>query len=190
MSKVLFIGDLHLDHGNVHKFRKEFVSDTHHHEHVMEKVLMTVNKKDLLYLMGDSAFSRSAIELLKEIKGRVILVKGNHDYPNSRYFLDVVEEVHGITKYKRAWLTHCPIHPAELWGKFNIHGHVHQNTILTDTGEIDARYVNVCAENIDYTPISFADIVYWREQKMKGADIHLQDHRHFGYRGVNINHTL
>ena len=77
MSKVLFIGDLHLDHGNVHKFRKEFVSDTHHHEHVMEKVLMTVNKRDLLYLMGDAAFSCSAIERLKEIKGRVILGGGH-----------------------------------------------------------------------------------------------------------------
>jgi len=36
--------------------------------------------------------------------------------------------------------------------KGNIHGHLHSNTIP------DARYVNVSAEQVNYTPIDFEEI--------------------------------
>lgn len=57
-------------------------------------------------------------------------------------------KVCGFEKYKKSWLSHAPIHPAELWGKINIHGHVHDATIP------DYNYYNVPLENTNGRPIA------------------------------------
>ena len=62
------------------------------------------------------------------------------------------DDVQGFVKYKDYWLSHCPIHPNELRGKYNLHGHVHNKTVE------DVRYFNCSLENIDYTPISLDQI--------------------------------
>jgi hypothetical protein len=49
-------------------------------------------------------------------------------------------QIHGVLKYKEFWMTHIPMHENELFGKCNLHGHVHNNTID------DKRYVNLCPE--------------------------------------------
>jgi calcineurin-like phosphoesterase family protein len=58
--------------------------------------------------------------------------------------------------YKKEFiLTHCPIHPSQLEYryKYNIHGHVHENSIN------DPRYINVSAEVIDYTPKTLEELL-------------------------------
>ena len=60
----------------------------------------------------------------------------------------------GLEKYKGAWLSHAPIHPAELRGKINIHGHVHYANVLDETGKLDNRYFNVSLENTGGCPIA------------------------------------
>jgi calcineurin-like phosphoesterase family protein len=70
--------------------------------------------------------------------------------------LNYVHSVSGMIDYKeKAILTHCPIHPSQLEFRysFNIHGHVHKNSID------DARYINVCAEMINYTPVEFSKLI-------------------------------
>ena len=75
---------------------------------------------------------------------------GNHAKST---LINYVNSIHGMVKirnkkYGDIFLTHCPIHPIELdyRVKWNIHGHVHENTLN------DKRYINVCAEAIDYIP--------------------------------------
>lgn len=53
---------------------------------------------------------------------------------------------------KKFWLSHCPLHPEELRGRLNIHGHVHTNSVR------DQRYINVSFE-MSKTPIPLEDIV-------------------------------
>ena len=43
-------------------------------------------------------------------------------------------------------MSHAPIHPNELRGRFNLHGHVHQNSITLPDGSLDDRYINCCVE--------------------------------------------
>jgi len=62
------------------------------------------------------------------------------------------DSVYSLKKYREFWLSHCPIHPAELRGKMNIHGHVHYATLD------DKRYFNTSLENIDYKPINIEEI--------------------------------
>jgi calcineurin-like phosphoesterase family protein len=106
-----------------------------------------------VWVLGDAAFTVDGLESFRALPGRKILVRGNHDELPVQMYLSVFEEVYGITRYKKSWLTHAPIHPDELRGKSNIHGHVHLNTIP------DARYVNVSAEVIAYTPVNYRDVI-------------------------------
>lgn len=155
MSNVFFIGDPHLGHRNIVKFRKHlgFASEKEHREWIMDNWQSVVGRRDKVFVMGDAAFGEDALKEFDKLYGNKILVRGNHDDGwNARDALRYFNDVHGMIKYKGFWLTHCPIHPNELWGKVNIHGHVHTNTVN------DPRYFNVSVENINGTPILFQDI--------------------------------
>ena len=83
--------------------------------------------------------------------GRKHLILGNHDLDRPhRGMLQLMrvfgDRIYSLHKYKGFWLSHAPIHPSELRGKRNIHGHVHSNTLD------DNRYYNACLENTDYKP--------------------------------------
>jgi calcineurin-like phosphoesterase family protein len=107
-------------------------------------------KNDLVYVMGDAAFSYEGLAEFGNLAGRKILIKGNHDdLVSTRDQLQFFEEIYSMLKYKGMWLTHCPIHPAELRGKRNIHAHVHQNSIQHGWGiwnTPDPRYINTCVD--------------------------------------------
>ena len=96
-------------------------------------------------------------EILSRLKGQIDVVLGNHDQKQHvREMLKYVNSVAGIIDYKKTVIfTHCPIHPSQLEFryKYNIHGHVHENSID------DSRYINVCAEMINYTPIEFNKLI-------------------------------
>jgi len=149
------IGDLHFGHKNVQKFRKDmgFANELEHRHYVMEQWNKTVTKRDKVYVLGDACFTMEAIEDIGKLNGTKILIRGNHDNLNTRVYLKVFKEVEGIVRYKHAWLTHAPIHPDELRGKINIHGHVHYANID------DNRYENVCLENVNYKPIEWFELI-------------------------------
>lgn len=143
-----FIGDLHIGHKAICKYR-DFDTVEEHDACIFDNWNSTISKRDLVFVMGDACFTEEAMWRIHKLPGRKILVKGNHDYLKSDVLLHAFEDIEGITKYKRQfWLTHAPIHPAELRGKINIHGHVHSQTIP------DNRYINVSCENVNFTPVS------------------------------------
>lgn len=154
MSKVYLIADLHLGHKNVVKWRSGFNSHEEHDELILGNLHATVKKRDFLYILGDVAFSEEALKELKKFTDRVTthLILGNHDtekrVPQDMLF-SCFKSVSSLKSYKNTWLSHAPIHQDELRGKFNIHGHTHSHIID------DPRYLNVCAEQIEYKPIEF-----------------------------------
>ena len=72
---------------------------------------------------------------------------------NHFHYAWAFDDVMGGFSYKGVWLTHIPIHPDELRGRPNIHGHTH-NHIINDN-----RYLNVCMEQINYRPLEFTEAV-------------------------------
>jgi calcineurin-like phosphoesterase family protein len=97
--------------------------------------------------MGDAAFTDDELIALGNLRGRKILIKGNHDDMTSTALqTSVFEEIHGIIKYKGMWLSHAPIHPVELRGKKNVHGHTHMKSVRTWYGTLDKRYYNTCVD--------------------------------------------
>lgn len=150
---VFFISDLHLGHRKILDFEPmrlgEPVSCLEAHDEILvERILKTVNKRDILWVLGDVAFSKQGLAMLADtIPCRMKLVRGNHDqFAMTNY--SMFEEVLGLVKYKGFWLSHAPIHPAELRGIKNIHGHVHSQSIP------DERYINVCVEALSGYPVN------------------------------------
>lgn len=169
---VYFIGDTHFGHKDIHlKFRPGFESVEHHDQTVAENILRTCGKRDTLYILGDVVINRASMHWLEKICEQteyVRVVLGNHDSkerkttPSVRELFEAgVHEVYGIRDYKRAWLTHCPIHPQEMRNRIlNIHGHIHDSTVNWPFVEQpDDRYFNVSCEKVDYTPIEFTKIL-------------------------------
>lgn len=150
-----FISDLHLGHKNILGFSPNRYGDSvyEHDEYQVSQICSTVGKRDILFILGDVAFQVERLELLKSIKARMILIRGNHDQFDLGVYRKYFEDVQGFMKYKEFWLSHAPIHPEELRGKRNIHGHVHMMSIPDD------RYINVCTDVLkDQCPISLEQI--------------------------------
>lgn len=167
MSNVYFIGDLHFGHENVHKFRPQFASEPNHRAHLMERWIATIGKRDLVYVMGDAAFTQDGLDDIGSLPGRKILIRGNHDLLPTEAYLKVFEEIYGALSWKGYWLTHIPVHPQELYGRTNVHGHCHRggpSDIVRAQGIVrgyqvgaPATYFNTCCEHLDppFTPIEY-----------------------------------
>jgi len=159
-AKILFISDLHLGHYNM-AIRRGFENAEEMNQHIIKSWNSVVNKKDTVYILGDITMEKAAdYPLLNQLLGFKKVVLGNHDKAQHiPQLLKYVNSVAGMVKfgspYGNIFLTHCPIHPSELeFGvKYNIHGHVHENTID------DIRYKNVSCENIDYKPKSLEELL-------------------------------
>lgn len=125
--QILFTSDLHLGHALASKCRG-FDSIKAHDESIIWQLMQQCNKRTILWILGDVAMDITSLALLDAILGKKILIRGNHDrfqFDVYRKYFDVID---GFVKYKQMWISHCPIHPQELFGKINVHGHIHKGT--------------------------------------------------------------
>ena len=143
---IQFCTDPHLGHKNIAKFRSFVKSTEDNTEQFTLEAAAKLNKRSITYFLGDVAFDLESLDKIAQLPGRKILIKGNHDdmIPTRRQ-AEVFEEIYGLIKYKKFWLSHAPIHPDELRGKINLHGHVHGSTVMCGD-HIDRRYMNLCPD--------------------------------------------
>lgn len=163
MSGVYVISDLHLGHKNILKFEPtlRFGDTVDEHDHILLERIRSVcpTKRYLLYILGDVCMDIERMEWLAELPCRKILVRGNHDNFKDEVYHKYFESIQGIIKYKGFWLSHAPVHPNELRGCKNIHGHVHSNSIRNNyKHELNPNYINACVENCNGYPINVQDI--------------------------------
>lgn len=164
MSTNYFIGDIHLDHKNICKYRPRFNTVEEHNDLIINNIRNCYGKRNHLWLLGDCFFSYDMKMIAKEMCNNfhtVNVTLGNHctdKTERKRVIRELMIEhdnfsVHGIISKFGFWLSHAPIHPDEMYRKVaNVHGHVHNNSID------DERYINVSCEAIDYKPITLEDI--------------------------------
>lgn len=155
MSAFVF-SDPHFGHKNM-AIKRGFSCEEEQDELIIKNWNNVISKRDNVFLLGDITMEKKNYEILSRLKGQIDVVLGNHDQKQHvREMLKYVNIVSGMIDYKNKIIfTHCPIHPSQLEFryKYNIHGHVHENSID------DARYINVCAEMINYTPIELNKLI-------------------------------
>lgn len=161
---VYFLSDLHLGHKNVHKFRTQFSTAEAHDEFILEQIKKTLTKRDKVFLLGDNCFTKEKFDALIDAIPAgciVVYILGNHDLERDltvEYISSKVHSVHALLKYKHYWISHAPIHPIELRGKVNIHGHTHFEIM----GE---RYINVCPEHTGFKPVALETLPLIHEEQ-------------------------
>lgn len=143
----------------------------------IDNINKVVHKGDTIIFLGDIGDPTS----LKKIKGYKILITGNHDKGKSVY-KEYFDEIYTgcLTISDRIILSHEPIDNCPPF-LFNIHGHDHAgqdfiNYVLKDydadmpLDQLTVNYLatikqyklnklNVCAEWLNYTPVSLKTII-------------------------------
>ena len=116
-----------------------------------------VGPKDMVYHLGGVAINRKALSTLYRLNGRKVLIKGNHDIFSLAEYARHFEDIRAYGVLDRMILSHIPVHPDSL-GRFgtNIHGHTHDRVVMTEingTCVPDLRYICVCVEQTNFTPV-------------------------------------
>lgn len=138
---IFITSDLHLGHALAAE--KRGFNSVQDHDDLIITVLKKQcwNKRFILWILGDVAMTAEGLERLSEIPCRKRLVRGNHDRCKEALYRKHFEKIHGFMRYKQMWLSHCPVHPQELYRlKGNVHGHIHKNT---DSALLPFPYYNV-----------------------------------------------
>ena len=108
--------DWHLGHKVITKYRPQFSSPEEHDEAIFSE-LGKLNKRDILYILGDFLFDcpdfEKYLERIAKYPCRIKLVMGNHDSLKlySQTIAKNIEIQLPLFSYKNNWISHCPIHP-------------------------------------------------------------------------------
>lgn len=166
MTKTWVCADPHFGHEGMVRFTRDDSSKLRPFDTVQEMDEALVNNwnsvvsdADRVYLLGDVVINRRALSTLYRLKGRKVLVKGNHDIFRIEDYLPHFDDIRAyvVQKFqdKRIIMSHVPIHPDSLWTDIgiNIHGHLHARKLD------DPRYICVSMEHINYTPVEVQELL-------------------------------
>ena len=156
---IYFTSDLHLGHARIIELcQRPFASAEE-----MDQALVTrwnakvTSEHDIVYVLGDFAFKHAA-DRLDQLRGRKILITGNHDHRDQRR-LRGWEAVHNYL-YLEGQKSHFVLfhYPIEEWerqrhGAIHLHGHQHNKAPVTGKRRID-----VGVDGNEFSPWSIDEI--------------------------------
>lgn len=166
MSKIHLISDTHFNHRSMIIFGKRpFNNLKEMHNVLIGNWNNVVGRDDTVIVVGD--FGKGSFLffkwLLRELNGKIILIKGNHDYS---FRLRKLLKADSIRIYKEIELkakdidiliTHKPQKRDKRLFDINIHGHHHRK--LLPRKLLQDYYYNVAVEHNRYKPKPLIDIV-------------------------------
>lgn len=174
---TFFISDTHFGHKGMVEFLRSdgeklrpWETIEEHDEAIIENWNKVVRPQDRVYHLGDVVINRRCLPILFRLNGRKKLIRGNHDIFKMSDYAPYFEDLYGVYVLKDMILSHIPLHPDCVTERFrhNVHGHLHSNVVMKThhwdndshdkSREQDHRYLSVCCEHINYTPISIEEV--------------------------------
>lgn len=162
MANTFLISDTHFGHEKTCTTFKRadgsplrpFANAEEMNEEMVSRWNAVVRPHDKVYHLGDVVINRKFLSILDRLNGKKRLVRGNHDIFPTKDYLKYFEEIYGVRVLDDMILSHIPLARDCITERFNVnvHGHLHANSMNDD------RYICVCVENINYTPISIDDV--------------------------------
>jgi len=168
-NKVYFTSDTHFYHNNIIRYcNRPFSSVEEMNDRIIENWNDKVSKDSIIFHLGDFAFcnERQLAELVPQLMGTIILIKGNHDSKNNKFLESIFTEVYSqlyITIEKQSiYLNHFPLlcFPRHAW---NLFGHVHSKPGISNIDTSKLKYCTSTQYDVgmdlnNYTPISFYEV--------------------------------
>lgn len=168
---IYYTADLHFCHKGVILMNNRPFEDVEKmNTAIVDNYNKIVSNNDTVYILGDIGFPKNQtqvddiIDLVKRLKGKKILIVGNHDHKllkreefiNS--FIEIAEYKSIMDGDRRVILFHYPI--AEWDGYFrdavHLHGHIHNNNC--DLIEHKNRF-NVGIDVQDFKPVTLTELL-------------------------------
>lgn len=178
-SGIFFTSDTHFGHSKIIDYcKRPFSSIEEHDKALIQNWNNTVGQDDTVFHLGDFAYGNSQFiaNIIKQLNGNIILIKGNHDLRNMNpalynIFSDVVYQARILIDKQTVYLNHFPFLCFDH-GDINLYkdnysiqlfGHVHSGP-LTSSEDINRLNIlfptqyDVGVDNNNYTPISWTDV--------------------------------
>ncbi len=154
---IFFTADTHFCHTNILQYcNRPFKTVEEMDETIISNWNACVNDSDTVYHCGDFAF-RNPEEYLKRLKGRLVLILGNHDYKRIRDYEKLVP-IHDLLSIKIEDVSIVLCHysmrvwPKSHFNAWNLYGHSHGT--LDDWG----KSYDVGVDKNGFTPLSFEQL--------------------------------
>lgn len=186
--RTFFTSDPHFFHTNIITFcGRPFLRDDGQpdqekmHTTLIERWNSVVTDDDLVYLLGDFSFGPivDSRAIRQKLRGKIILIRGNHDRSKQQMLQLGFEEVHNRLELKLddkvVYLSHIPYtvsdpHPRKYKPEFTppppafyhywLCGHVHER--WRRRGKI----INVGVDQWDFTPRTFEELIAAEDQSV------------------------
>ena len=162
-EKTYFFSDAHFDHKNIIRYcHRPFHSAGQMNRELLANWNNKVGENETIYFLGDMTYGhrRHPIDYwLGKLNGQVNYIRGNHDTDIINR-ATVIPARYGI-KYGnyKFLLMHDPYRPFG-YNDWIIHGDKHNNSLQRYPFiNQKNKTVNVCAELVDYTPLSFDKLI-------------------------------
>ena len=163
MKKVFLTADTHFGHTNIIKYEnRPFMTVELMDATMIKNWNKVVSNDDLVLHCGDVSFynKEKTTEIISQLNGKKVLVKGNHDQRNNQWWLDVgFDEVSNYPFVYKEWFViqhEPPTYMNEATPYFYIYGHVHGTDMYKTITEQTAC---VSVERWDYTPVELDKII-------------------------------
>lgn len=178
-SGIFFTSDTHFGHSKIIDYcKRPFSSIEEHDKALIQNWNNTVGQDDTVFHLGDFAYGNSQFiaNIIKQLNGNIILIKGNHDLKNINpalynIFSDVVYQARILIGKQTVYLNHFPFLCFDH-GDINLYkdnysiqlfGHVHSGPLTSskDVSRLNILFptqYDVGVDNNNYTPISWADV--------------------------------
>ena len=135
-------------------------------EALVENYCKKVKNGDKVYFLGDIAFHRKGLEIVKKLPGQKFLILGNHDQRFKKEFRDYgfiwskdTFELNVSGGMRRGGYTFWLSHYAHLTWNKRYHGSLHLYGHSHGTLEKRPQMADVGVDCWDYTPVSLEEVV-------------------------------
>ena len=178
-SGIFFTSDTHFGHSKIIDYcKRPFSSIEEHDKTLIQNWNNVVGQDDTVFHLGDFAYGNSQFvsNIIKQLNGNIILIKGNHDLRNMNptlynIFSDAVYQARILIDKQTVYLNHFPFLCFDH-GDINLYkdnysiqlfGHVHSGP-LTSSEDVNRLNIlfptqyDVGVDNNNYTPISWTDV--------------------------------
>ena len=178
MPKIWFTSDYHLCHNRGFIYEPRGFSSVHDHNlEVVERHNLLVSEEDEVYILGDLMLNDNVkgMNLLSSLKGKIHIVRGNHDtdtrielYETLPNVVEIVDATYLKYKGYHFFLTHFPCITSNLEKEslkqctINIHGHTHSNERFYQ----DMPFCFHCGFDAHGGPVLLDDIIAMCEDKV------------------------
>lgn len=156
---IYFISDTHFGDDSIRRYENRPFEDTARmNEQMINNWNQVVTEADTVYVLGDFCVPGQEAFFLRQLSGRKILVKGNHDIKTSQEYRDYgFAEVYDLPVILQSFwiLSHEPLYVNENMPYANLFGHVHNSPQYKT---FSRQHYCVTVERIRYTPVSFETV--------------------------------